>query len=215
MEWSAGRDPMVRRKRHVWYLVSLEDAWRLLGKYLLPPDLERFADAVLAVLGSVDPAFDLRSDQRWMAAALDRVPAHSGLLRDGLATTLVIMAVHGAEGPSLALARETPERIVRKLLEAANADWRLARYAPHSTLGYGRADPSRIPLRVVSLGHCCCSDTAGQSAGKPSPPGDQSSTLSVPLEVVSIGGDTNRRFAPLCSQRILTRPEWLHGEGIG
>ena len=126
LKWSAGRDPLVRRKQHAWYLVSPEDAWRLLGRYLLLPDLERFAYAALAVLGRVDPAFDLPSDQRWMAAALDSIPEHSGLLRNGLVTTLVIMAVHGAEVPSPAFsARETSERIIRELLEAANADWRL------------------------------------------------------------------------------------------
>ena len=126
LKWSVGRDPLVRRKRHVWYLVSAEDAWRLLGRYLLPSDLERFTDAALAVLGGVDPAFDLPSDQRWMAAALDRVPEHSRLLTTGLVTTLVVMGVHRAELKSPAIsASETSERIIRKLLEAANADWRL------------------------------------------------------------------------------------------
>ena len=126
LEWSVGSDPLVRRKRDAWYLVSPEDAWRLLGGYLLQKDVERFADAALAVLGSVDPAFDLPSDQRWMAAALDHIPEHSGLLRGGLVKTLVIMAVHGAEVPSpTSSARETSERIIGGLLEAANADWRL------------------------------------------------------------------------------------------
>ena len=47
-------------------------------------------------------------------------------MRRGLAKTLAIMGVHGAEVPSTALsAREVSARIVRKLLEKANADWRL------------------------------------------------------------------------------------------
>ena len=126
LEWCERSDPLVRRKRHAWYLVSSEDAWRLHGGYLLQQDIERFADAALAVLGSVDPAFDLPSDQRWMAAALDHIPEHSGLLRGGLVKTLVIMAVHGTEVPSpTSSARDTSERIIRELLEAANADWRL------------------------------------------------------------------------------------------
>ena len=126
LEWSVGSDPLVRRKQDAWYLVSPEDAWRLMGMYLLQPDLERFADAALAVLGSVDPAFDLPSNQRWMAGALDYTPEHSGLLRGGLVKTLVIMGVHGAEVPSPTFsARDMSERVIRKLLEAANADWRL------------------------------------------------------------------------------------------
>ena len=126
LEWSVGSDPLVRRKQDAWYLVSPEDAWRLMGRYLLRPDLERFADAALAVLGSVDPAFDLPSNQRWMAGALDHAPEHSRLLRGGVVKTLLIMGVHRAEVPSPTFsARDMCERVIRKLLEAANADWRL------------------------------------------------------------------------------------------
>ena len=125
-EWNVGSDPLVRRRQDAWYLVSPEDAWRLLGRYLLRSDLERFKDAVLTVLGSVDPAFDLPPDQRWMAGALGHTPDHSGLLRTGLVKTLVIMGVHGAKVPSPTFsARDMCERIIRGLLEAANADWRL------------------------------------------------------------------------------------------
>ena len=126
LEWSVGSDPLVRRKQDAWYLVSPEDAWRLLSRYLLEPDLERLEDVALAVLGRVDPAFDLPSDQRWMAGALDHAPEHSRLLRGGLAKTLLVMGVHGAEALSpMFPARDTSRRVIRELLQAANADWRL------------------------------------------------------------------------------------------
>ena len=126
LEWSVGKDPLVRRKQDAWYLVSPEDAWRLLGRCLLRHDLERFKAAVLAVLGSVDPAFELPPEQRWMAGALDHSPQHSGLLRGGLAKALAIMGVHGADVPSATFsALDTSGRIVQELLKAANADWRL------------------------------------------------------------------------------------------
>ena len=145
LKWSVGGDPLVRRKQHLWYLVSPEDAWRLLGRYLLSPDLERFLDAALAVLGGVDPAFDLPPDQRWMAAALDRVPEHSGLLRKGLVTTLVVMAVHGAEEQSEPIsARETSERIIRRVLAAANADWRLWGSLSGHLPAFAEAAPDRF-----------------------------------------------------------------------
>ena len=113
--------------------------------------------------GSVDPAFDLPSDQRWMAAALDHIPEHSGLLRRGLVKTLVIMAVHGAEVPSpTSSARDTSERIIRGLLEAANADWRLwgslsghlsalAEAAPESFPGRRRGRPAGAGARPGKL----------------------------------------------------------------
>ena len=126
VEWRDGSDPIVRRKQDAWYLVSPEDAWRLMREYVLRHDLERFEDTVLEILGAVDPAFDLPPDQRWMASALGHAPEHSGLLRGGLTKTLAIMAVHGAEVPSTTFsAQDVAEGIVRKLLGRANADWRL------------------------------------------------------------------------------------------
>ena len=126
IQWRVGSDPVVRRKQDAWYLVSPEDAWQLLGGYFLRHDLERFEDAVLTVLGKVDPAFDLPPEQRWMAGALGHAPEHSELLRSGLTRNLAIMGVHGTEVPSPTFsARDVSAGIVRKLLEKANADWRL------------------------------------------------------------------------------------------
>ena len=126
LEWSVGSDPLVRRKQDAWHLVSAEDAWRLLGGYLLRHDLSRFKNAALTVFKSIDPALDLPPNQRWMAGALGHTLEHSGLLRGGLAKTLAVMGVHGADVPTSTLsARDASEQIIRELLEAANADWRL------------------------------------------------------------------------------------------
>ena len=151
-EWSERSDPLIRRKRDAWYLVSPEDAWQLLGGYILRHDLERFEDPALTVLGSVDPAFDLPPDQRWMASGLGHTPEHSGLLRGGLARTLAVMGVHGSEVPSPTYsARDTSQRIIRKLLEAANADWRLwASLSSHLSL-LAEAAPDHF-LKAVEEG---------------------------------------------------------------
>ena len=68
LEWSVGSDAMARRKQEAWYLVSPEDAWRLMRGYVLRHDLERFAETAMEVLGSLDPVLNLPPDQRWMAA---------------------------------------------------------------------------------------------------------------------------------------------------
>ena len=123
---SVGSDPLVGRKQNAWYLISPEDAWWILSGYLLRHDLERFRDVALTVLGRVDPALDLPPNQRWMAGALGKNPEHSRLLRDGLATMLVIMAAQGEEAPSpTSSARDMCEQVIGELLVAANADWRL------------------------------------------------------------------------------------------
>lgn len=126
VQWSIGSDPLVRRKGDAWYLVSAQDAWRLLGKYIIPSDLERFEKIAGTVLGSVNPAFDLPAEQRWMAGALGYSTEYSGFLSNGLVKTLAIMGVHGREVPSAtSSARHAAIRVVRKLLENANEDWRV------------------------------------------------------------------------------------------
>lgn len=210
LEWSVGSDPLVGRKQDAWYLVSPEDAWRLLGKYLLQPDLERFAEAALAVLGRVDPAFDLPSDQRWMAGALDHTPEHSRLLRGGLAKTLLIMGVHGAEVPSpISPARDTSRRVIRELLEAANADWRLwGSLSAHLPL-LAEAAPARF-LDAVEEGLREPEPTLG---GLFDPEGDSALGpllhigLLEALEVLAWSPDYLGRVVPLLARLDLVDPE--------
>lgn len=126
VQWSIGSDPLVRRKDDAWYLVSPQDAWRLLARYIIPSDLGRFESTAKSVLRSVHPAFGLPPEQRWMAGALGYSSEYSGFLINGLVKTLAIMGVHGAELPSAtSSARRAAIRVVRNLLEEANADWRL------------------------------------------------------------------------------------------
>ena len=126
IEWSVGADPAVRRRGDAWYLVSREDAWKLLSKYITSDDLERFEQIALRVLGAVHPAFDLPGDQRWMAGALGHAAEYSGLLARGLAETLAIMGARGEGVPSAGISsRDVADSVVRQLLEAANQDWKV------------------------------------------------------------------------------------------
>lgn len=127
VRWSNESDPPVRRVGDAWCIVSKEDAWSLLARYVTRADLERFEGIVLDVLATPDPRVDLPEDRRWMAGALGQVPRHSGLIREGIAETL---AVAGARGDMVAVsanasAAEYAARAVRLLLERANADWRV------------------------------------------------------------------------------------------
>ena len=78
---------------------------------------------MLQVLGELDPRYGLDPDTRWMSTLR---PSHSPHLRRGLADTLAIM---GARGATVQVAGQPIEqwatRIVRKLLESANSDWRI------------------------------------------------------------------------------------------
>lgn len=127
MRWSNESDPPVSHVGDKWFIVSKEDAWSLLSRYLTRSDIERFTTVVLDVLGVPDPRFDLPSDQRWMASVLGSPPRHSNLLYEGLADTLALMGACGDMPLPLSgiPIRDYVAGIIRQLLERANSDWRI------------------------------------------------------------------------------------------
>lgn len=130
-------DPPIRRVGDVWLLASKEDAWVLVGRFVSREDLENFESVVLDVLGQPDPSFDLPVNERYMANILGKSLPYSGLLREGLAETLALI---GARSDSLTFAdattgQERADRIVGRLLQKANTDWRVwASMAQHLPL---------------------------------------------------------------------------------
>lgn len=127
VRWSNESDPPVHRIGDAWFIVSREDSWLLLGRYLVRDDLELFEEIVLQVLGTPDPRFDLPEQERWMANALGRGPSHSDIIREGLSETIAYL---GARGDRADIANglnpaDYAIRIVKRLLERANRDWRV------------------------------------------------------------------------------------------
>lgn len=125
--WANEADPPVRRVGDTWLLVSKEDAWTLLARYLTRDDLERLEAVLLDVLGEIDPSFDLPTEQRPMAGLFGKSPLYSEHLRDGLADTVAIMGARSdtTQWSITTSAQERTNRIVRRLLTRANDDWRL------------------------------------------------------------------------------------------
>jgi hypothetical protein len=123
MRWAREVDPPIRSVGQIWYIASKEDGWEQLAGSLTRSDLERLETAVTTVLAGQDPRLDSPVEQRWMSTA--RAP-HSSALREGLAETLSIMGARGVStfvaGASLG---QWAQVIVRRLLERANADWRI------------------------------------------------------------------------------------------
>ena len=120
-------DPPIRRVGDVWLVASKEDSWALIGQCVSREDLENFEGVVLDVLGQPDPSFDLPVDKRYMANILGKSLPYSGLLMEGLTETLALI---GARSDSLTFAdamtgQERANRIVGKLLQKANTDWRV------------------------------------------------------------------------------------------
>ena len=127
LKWSQTSDPplhFIGRKR---YLVSKEDSWTLLIRYITRGDIEIFKTIVLDVLGTPDPRFDLPVEKRWMSEVIGKKRRFSEQLYNGIAETLAIMAVHSdkistLEGISF---QDFVNGVAQELLERANTNWRI------------------------------------------------------------------------------------------
>ena len=129
---AAEADPPVRRVGSIWYLISKEDAWEALSRFVTRDVLERFVTVAVGVLGSSDPAFELPPDQRWAAAIYEKKRPHTELLVRGIADTMALLGARGAghmvSGTSAA---DYAALAVRQLFEHAGRDWhRWASLAP-------------------------------------------------------------------------------------
>lgn len=122
--WMETSDPLVRKVGPLWFLVSKEDAWRLLSPHLTPTDLAQFQAALLRVLGIPDPALDLPPEDRWMASVHGYEHPLSAHLREGLVDTLAIMGARSGETSFLTgqTGQKHADAITHDLLGQANAD---------------------------------------------------------------------------------------------
>lgn len=127
VRWANEPDAPVLRVGDTWLLASKEDAWVLLSRFVTRDDLDGFESVVLEVLGGADPSFDMPADRRWMANVLGKSLPYSGLLREGLAETLAVMAARSesAHLADAASGQGRAARIVWRLLDKANEDWRV------------------------------------------------------------------------------------------
>lgn len=117
-------DPPLLRVGDVWMIAAREDAWRLIARYLTADDLERFEEVALKVLSELDPAFELPPEKRFAASIYGKNLSRSGLLREGIAETLAMMASLSPEVSFAAskTGEEVARKIVWRLLETARGN---------------------------------------------------------------------------------------------
>lgn len=121
---SVSVDPPIDRVETVWRMRAPVDAFTYLGKRLGEADLNALAAAAKEVFGHVvEPpkASDLfRLDRK-------KEEVHSSWLREGLATTLLLIAALGEE-VGLVIPNSTPKRFVDSIvssLSGLGTDWRV------------------------------------------------------------------------------------------
>ena len=127
VRWSNESDSPVRQLGNVWMIASKEDAWSLLSRYITRQDLERFETVALDILSEIDHQYDISPNDRWKSNFLVENIQHSGLLREGIAETLAIMAARSetTNWADSSTGQDWANRIVYKLLNQANENWKL------------------------------------------------------------------------------------------
>lgn len=116
--------PLVQREGK-WRVTGRYEVWLALGPHVFDDDLQRLEDAAVKVLGELDPALDLESDQRFMAGVLGKKLGHSALLRAGMANTVALLGSipEALTSCSNGKAEQTAGRVVRRILQ--DAPWQV------------------------------------------------------------------------------------------
>ena len=127
LEAFGGDDPPLLRFEAVWHAVSSPEAWLIAGRSLKDEELEELAEVAVEVLAEPDPLFGLDMMAHLRAASEGVGPRYSQRLKQGLATSLAVLAT--AEDQVPAGARLVVEGAVHRLLELANNDASLKRWA--------------------------------------------------------------------------------------
>lgn len=127
VRWANEPDPPVRRVGNIWMIAAQEDAWRLIARYLTDDDLQIFGTLAIEVLSELDPAFELPPEQRYAASIYGKVLIHSGQLREGIASTLALMATlsFDIEFAASSNGKDVADRVVWNLFEEAKANGHL------------------------------------------------------------------------------------------
>lgn len=123
--WLHKPDPPILKVGTWWRLVSSLDAWFAVAPFLTDSDLQQFKSITLHVLKTINPKLDLEPEKRWMSSVYGKNPAYSGTLREGLAQTLILIAVFGDDA-QLSVSTNSQswvDNVVRELLH--EADWKL------------------------------------------------------------------------------------------
>lgn len=123
--WKHNEIPFIYQIGETWRLASPLDAWVNLSRYVTKSDLDNLEYVFLYVLAKVRPSFDLPPEKRYMASLYNKQSAYSEWLREGLAQSLILIAIYG-QGLQLPTGGGSSQRwvdsVVNKLLESASGN---------------------------------------------------------------------------------------------
>lgn len=124
-KWLYQPDSPVLKIGEIWRLTSPLDAFFALSPFLTRDDFEKLKEVSLKVLGEIDPSLDLEPEKRWTVSVYGKDNKYSKTLREGIAQTLVLIAVFGdrVDLDTLYPPQIWIDSVVQKLLD--KADWKL------------------------------------------------------------------------------------------
>lgn len=119
-------DPALEHEGEIWKLRAPVDAFAHLGHLIGKTDIERVRFVFVEVFKELDPSLDLQPGEDLYAELQGKNLKHSSWLRDGLATTCLLLAVLGdAAGLDLPGGNQAFVDALIKELPGLNSDWRL------------------------------------------------------------------------------------------
>ncbi len=118
-------DEILSLKNGSW---QVKDKITVLLKYasfFYDPNLDSIKTISLKVLSEINPMFDLKPEERFVAAIHGKTPKYSAELRKGISETLAFLGVHGSKLINCTQHKpeDTSTLTIRELFK--NADWKL------------------------------------------------------------------------------------------
>lgn len=93
----AKNNPPIRLLGNIWQVISKINLWDLISNKIPNTQIDRLKEIVINVLSEIDPSFELNPEDRWSANIYNKILKHSGLLRESLADTLILISVFGKD----------------------------------------------------------------------------------------------------------------------
>lgn len=94
-KWLTVEDAPIFKVFNTYQIVSIQDMWTFLYESLTEDQVKRFRECVIAVFGVTDPAFQLPEKQWAFASVYGKTSKYSGLLREGLTISLILLSEQG------------------------------------------------------------------------------------------------------------------------
>lgn len=121
-KWLHTPDSPIIKIGSSWRLASPLDSWTNASRYLTSNDFDLLRSSFLEILTEINPAFELKPEERYMASIHKKERKYSDWIREGIVQTLILVSVFGDKIElDLPLnAQPWVDRVIAELLNTEN-----------------------------------------------------------------------------------------------